>query len=438
MNQATPARWASLFGLTMFLASQGATSLSAAESVATVAEAAAVLNLSTLALPGGAQPPQHRNMAGLSYTAQGDVKGTFEFHQKQFAAGGWSQLPNAYVSDQSASATFSRSGFLLSLMVFPSGKPGEASVSVIQHGNVKLDRLPVPPGVKPFYGGPVSTAYLAETPVKETAEACKRLLLDAGWQPYGTAGDSQFFKQNAVRLTATVAAAPAQGGKTVITYSTELMSVDLPAPAETDRLQYADVTTQLNFDTRTNQSDLVEFYRAALAKSGWQATTSSPITDRGRSELLFRNPAKDMLTLTMQEVEGKIRASLKHQSAAELAEIERRVKEEVARKNTEKDKPAAKLSLSLPAEATDVQQTKSRIEFHLAPGRAKAAIASWRKQLAADGWKERVSALDAMAGAVDFERENQHLSVMYTDTGIMPAEITVQAIGLELNAAKGQ
>ena len=33
------------------------------------------------------------------------------------------------------------------------------------------------------------------------------------WQPYGKAGDTLFFKQNAVRLAARIAAAPAQGGQ---------------------------------------------------------------------------------------------------------------------------------------------------------------------------------------------------------------------------------
>jgi hypothetical protein len=61
--------------------------------------------------------------------------------------------------------------------------------------------------------------YVTEAPVENTKEACRKLLLAEGWVPYGAAGDTQSFKQNAVRLSATVSSAPAQGGKTMISYS---------------------------------------------------------------------------------------------------------------------------------------------------------------------------------------------------------------------------
>jgi hypothetical protein len=37
-----------------------------------------------------------------------------------------------------------------------------------------------------------------------------------------------------------------------------------------------------------------------------------------------------------------------------------------------------------------------------------------------------------MAGALSFSKENQSLSISYTDTGVMPAEISLSAMGAEL------
>lgn len=53
--------------------------------------------------------------------------------------------------------------------------------------------------------------YSAEAAVPATTDACRNVFLAKGWVPYGVAGDSAFFKQNAILVTATVSSAPAQG-----------------------------------------------------------------------------------------------------------------------------------------------------------------------------------------------------------------------------------
>jgi hypothetical protein len=431
--------WPSLFLVTVFLEIAGPLAAHAADSPSgvpvTVAEAAKVIDLATLPLMAGAEPPHHRNLAGLSYTAPGTVNSVFEFHRKQLLDKGWKELPGGYTSDQATSGTFARDGFSLSMSVYPGSKTGAVSVTLTNHGNVELAKLPVPSGVKPFFGGPVSTSYITETSVEQTADACRKLLLAEGWQPYGTAGDVLFFKQNAVRLSARISAAPAQGGKTVIDYSTALVSVDLPAPAETVSLQYTDVNTQLFFDSKASEQDIVGFYRPTLAKAGWEATTEKPIKIGFKDMLIFRNPQKDMLTLEMYDVDGKTRVLLKHQSAAEVAELDEQVKAEAERRKAEKNKPLPKLMVTLPPDATDIKQTKNRIEFQLAAGKAKAAVEGWRKQFAKDGWKEEVAASGDMAGSISFNKESQSLSVIYSDTGFLPAEITIHATGVELERA---
>src|SRR5678816_1584044 len=62
---------------------------SAGKTPATVQEAAQVLDLSTIPLMEGAQAPDSRQVANLSYGASGDVKAGFEFHRKALLAQGW-------------------------------------------------------------------------------------------------------------------------------------------------------------------------------------------------------------------------------------------------------------------------------------------------------------------------------------------------------------
>ncbi len=409
--------------------------VSATGSPATTEEAAKVLNLVDFPLVKDAEKPQYQRLAGLSYTAPGTVKDVFEFQRARLSDKKWKELPASYVSDQSANATFSRSGFSLSLMVFSTGQAGVANVSIINHGNVDLSKLPVPEGAKPFFAGPVSNSYITETSVAETAEACRKLLLEKGWQPYGTAGDVSFFKQNAIRLAARVSSAPAQGGKTVIDYSATLMSTDLPAPADTENLQYADTTAQLFFDTRASQRDVAEFYRRTLANAGWEATTENPVQIDFKKLLIFRNPHLDMLTLEMTEVDGKSRILVKHQSAADVAELERQIQAEMEQRKMEQNKPLPKVAVMLPEEAKDVEHSKARIEFKIATGKIKAVVETWRKQFAKDGWKEDVTALEDMIGSISFSKGSQKVSVSYDDTGILPAEVTLRGTGVELERA---
>jgi hypothetical protein len=208
-------------------------------------------------------------------------------------------------------------------------------VTITNHGNVQLDKLPVPADAKPMFAGPATAMFATDASPADAAAACGKLLAEKGWQPYGSAGDAHFFKQNAIRLTAQISSAPAQGGKTMIQYSSELMSADLPAPPAASRVQYADSTKELSFDTRASLADVAQYYRTELAKSGWQATTDNPIKIDFRQELIFRNPAMDLLELKLHAADQVTRGTLKFLSAAEVEEIEKRIKEKLEKKKAE-------------------------------------------------------------------------------------------------------
>ena len=164
-------------------------------------------------------------MANLFYLATGDVKTAFEFNRKALVAQGWKELPNSSVTDQSASGMFSRSGFVVFVTVTPSGD-GSLQVRLLNQGNVKPGKLPVPPNAKAVYVGD-STA-MHQTPAAVTYDRGRHpqsLSSRKAGCPYGDAGDTAVFKQNANLATVIVSSAPAQGGKTMIQYSNQLILV---------------------------------------------------------------------------------------------------------------------------------------------------------------------------------------------------------------------
>jgi len=423
------------------------TAADAIKTPATVEQAAQVLDLSTFPLMNGAKPPESRQVADLFYVATGDVKTGFEFNRKALVGQGWKELPNSSVTEQSASAMFSHNGFVVSLSVSPHGEPGSVFVMLQNMGNVKPGQLPVPPGAKPVYVGDPTAMYSTEAAVPATADACRNLFLAQGWVPYGVAVDSVMFKQNAILVTATVSSAPAQGGKTMIQYSTQLISADIPAPPNVEDLRYADQPPELTFETAENQDAIVDFYRKNLATAGWKSTMDKMVAVDDKPTMIFRNPAKDMLTLSLWgERNGKLPVSVRFQSAAEIAELDRRIKEEAPKLRAAAEAKAAKeaaelaernkvpkIAVTLPADAKDVKQTKDEIKFTVGKGKAKAAVESLRAQFRETGWKEDVASVTGMSGVVSVSKEGgPSVTITYTDTGFLPTELSVSAMRAEL------
>lgn len=433
-------------------AADDTTDADAIKTPATVEQAARVLDLSTFPLPDGAKPLQSPQVANLFYLATGDVKTAFEFNRKALLAQGWKELPNSSVTDQDASAMFSRKGFVIFVSVSPHGD-GTQQVRLLNMGNVKPGKLPVPPGAKPVYVGDSTAMYVTEAAVPATADACRNVFVAQGWVPYGNAPDTAVFKQNAILATAYISSAPAQGGKTSIQYSTQLISADIPAPPDVEDLRYVDEPPELTFAT-ANKDAIVDFYRKTLAATGWKSTLDHMVDVDGKPTMIFRNPAKDMITLSMpyNYGSGKLGVSVRFQSATEIAELDRKIKELAPKIRAAAEAKAAKeaaelaegnkvpkISVTLPADAKDVKQTKDAIKFTVGKGKAKAAVEFFRKQFRDAGWKEDVASLERMAGTLLFSKENgQSVNITYSDTGFMPSEVSLSAMRAELEATESK
>ena len=425
----------------------------AVKTPATVEQAARILDLSMFPQMDGAKSSESRHVANASYVAPGDAKKALEFYRKTFVAQGWKELPNSTTTDESASAMFARDGFIVSLSVIPYEKTG-VSVRLQNLGNVKPGQLPVPPGAKAVYVGDPTAMYDTTTAVPATADAVRNSFIAQGWVPYGDAPDTAVFKKNAILATAYISSAPARGGKTSIQYSNQLISSDIPAPPNVDDLRYVDEPPELTFAT-TNQDAVVDFYRKTLTAAGWKSTMEKMVDVDGKPTMIFRNPAKEMITLAVpyDYGSGKLGVSVRFQSATELAERDRKMKEMAPRLIAEAEAKAAKeakeaaelaeknkppkVAVTLPAGAKDVKQTNDSIKFTVGKGKAKAAVEALRKQFRDAGWKEDVASLERMAGTLIFSKgDGQSVNITYSDTGFMPTEVSLSAMRAELEAAK--
>jgi hypothetical protein len=420
---------------------------------ATPAEAARFLDLSTFPLMPGVPESTTRSLARLGYSVKSDVKTCFEFQKKNLEAQKWSQVPGGAVTDDYASATFTRAGFHVSVMMTRT-EPGKVDVILQNGGNVDLAKLPLPPGTKPLYVGPLNATFETEAPVAAMAEECRKLLTAAGWLACGGSGEAAYYKQNGVLLRANVSAPPGQ--KTMITYSVEQLSADIAVMPDAEGLRYSD--SRLDFDTPSSDEAVFEFYRKTLAGSGWAATMDRILEDDHKGIVYFRNPAKEMLRLEMQKIPDKnqTRVALLHQSAAAFAEEDRLEKIQIDKARQQhagkqklaaegklpaapaQNPPMPKIVLTLPASASGVKQTPNTITFTVPKGKAKETVEAMQKPFLDTGWKQSPAVLENLAGALSLSKDAQTLNINYSDTGFTPAEIQIHAVGAELERAVAQ
>jgi hypothetical protein len=440
---------------------------------ATAEEAQRVLDLTKFPLPEGAQVEGQSSIALLRYgVPSDDVKSAFDFVRQQFTKRGWKETGETNISAQYAMGTFAGQGFYADVRAYPdSSKPDSklVKVSIANQGNLNLATLPVPPGAKQHYSTPPNVGYLTEMPIEEVVAAVDKLLTEQGWTPYGDNIGTKVYKQNAIELKASISAMPdlpdkpELKGKNMISFFSGLMSADLPAPPQPLDVTYTDYMSppkQLLFESAAAREEIYQFYRDTLAKDGWEPTTEKPITDKYKAFMIFRNKAKDLLELeTENPQQGKIRGKLRHQSAAELAEIERQIeldrprreaelkrksKEEADRKaqieQEKRDEEAAeklrrRVVVSLPADAKQVTFEAEEIEFTLARGKAKGAADNLGKQFRDSGWKERSRGTEAITGTHLYAKDGQSITITYIDSPILGTEVRVSGFRVDFEKA---
>lgn len=400
-----------------------------------------------------------KTSANLSYKIKGDPKSVYEFQRKQFLALGWTELPGTQVSADSASGNFRGAGYTISVTVYPFGGPGLVTVLLNNHGSIDLAKLPVPPGAKPLYSGPLGAMYVTEASVATTTDAVRQLLLAAGWEPHGNEGDSWHYKQGLNRISARTLAAPAQGGKTVIDYSGELLCGDLPVPLDAQDIRYTEPQEEVTFKTTADKAALLQFYNEKLSKTGWKPGEENMLRIDDYDQMGYYAPNRDVLFLKVwPEANGTRNVRLEFLSKEAIDAMDKHLNEQQAAAKLKQTTgaspstpvpapepaPAAlpKVTVALPAGATDVEPSAQRLRFKVAKGQGQAVTQGYQKHFKEAGWKEESVTLSAKTGVVAWSKgaettTTQRVFLNYTDFGTAPAEFKFSSFGAQMEATGG-
>lgn len=407
---------------------------------ATAAQAASVLDLTSFPVVN----PDTDADAGLitsliasqSYPAKGNVIDVAKKIQAELVKKGFTEAAGASITADYASATHVGRGFTINLTVFPGSKPNQSQVTIQNLGNVDLSKLPVPTGSKLLYAMPAIAAYAANSPVDKAKTEIQQLLRAQGWEPFGDTTSSFYVKKNAIRLQVMITEAPGLDGKTSIQFSSEQLSVDLPAPPAFVSLQFTDSTGRMLLDSEQSQEEVVSYFKKSLGQIQWKPTTENTVRIGYEDCLIFRNDKKEMIEIKFRQVEGKTRADLRYQTAKQFAEDEKKADAQIAElkkkreAEMERKKNPTKIEITAPAQSTaSAAGNNKSIDFTTKSGTAKASLQAWMKNQEAEGWKKKVTIDTKEAGDFTLEKDGIEINASFIDPGFIPGSITISVRG---------
>lgn len=86
--------------------------------------------------------------------------------------------------------------------------------------------------------------------------------------------------------------------------------------------------------------------------------------------------------------------------------------------------------------ATGAQFSDNPAQLFFDSGKSMGEVVEFYKQtLAKSGWKEQTSVLQDLTGTVVLTHGSNTLTIVYTDVGFMPAELSIDATGIKLQRA---
>ena len=396
---------------------------------ARVVEAGEKLDLATFPLPDGAESLRDRRIAELSYTTKQSVQAAFSFVDQQLVDRGWKQLPDAQFAEQYANADYQNDGYSVFVSVSP-GQPGESRVMLTQRGNVAPDQVPMPAGVEKMHAFPAVAMYKSADSVEATRQACHQEMVSAGWLPYGGSSSTDSYRQNAVLIDLNIMSAPGQGGATVISVTSKLLSLELPAPPFADGFRYSDGTTAIDFDTDKTAQEVADFYRAALKPLGWKATTDEPVVIKWKRYSIFRNRGQEMITIATHDFEGRTRVHLDHQTAAEVAHDQLRANIAFGEKAKYRNVKWLPLQLAIPQELQQENLEDWALKITTPSASTFATAEGIANSLTATGWKSADQAAQSpVIRSYRLEQEERVIAILALKQDKLASWVAVVGIG---------
>jgi hypothetical protein len=291
-----------------------------------------------------AKPPGMRSRTMLMYDAPGKAVESYAVLKKKLAAAHWRELPGGTSSAEYDSAVgyFKRGDHVLTLSISKASQPDLISVTLQHLGNLEISKLPIPKGAESVYQFPQTAGYVTAAGVDETVKAFGDAMATDGWSVFESSPGATTYKRGAQTVQAYISSAPAQGGKTMIQLSPQLLPVDLPVPPKAEDVRFSHGQVELRFTYPGDWDEVAKFYQKELPALGWTPTTENLIKNEDNAFQIYRNAEKALTELKIETRGGKTQATVEYQSPTIFEENEKRFQEYRKKKEAEQGTDGAK------------------------------------------------------------------------------------------------
>jgi hypothetical protein len=305
-----------------------------------------LLDLDAFGMLPDAKPPMMRSRTMLMYEASGKALATYASIKDKLAAAHWRELPGGTSSAEYESATgyFKRGDHVLSVSVSKASDPGMLDISIQHNGNLDVSKLPLPKDAQSVYSFPNTAGYTTAGGVDETSKAFGDAMIAAGWTVFESSPGSTTYKRGAQTLHAYISSAPAQGGKTMMQLSPQLLPADLPLPPNAEEVRFSHGPVELRFTYPGSWDEVAKFYQTEMPRVGWTATSENLIKNEHDAFQIYRNSEKALAELKVQTRGGRTQVTLEYQSPRVFEEHEKAFEEYRKKKEAEKGKKIEKES----------------------------------------------------------------------------------------------
>lgn len=418
-------------------------------------DALAVLDLRAIEVPKDTETA-HGDATSVTIVAPISVADAYKFYVTQLEKAGWTESNepgSKQVAEEYAQSIFNKQGYRISLFIHPGDtSTGMANIVLRNHGNLDTRQLPAPQGSKVLFGSQSSTMLVTDLSVADAVEACRDQLRAAGWLEFGPAGTQRAanadnaqltFRKRGAELSAFVAVAPAQGSKTTIQYSTQLLPGELPWPDSAEQVEFDPKRMLLTCQTSASFAEVVDYYRTGLPPLGWTYRDDLDQIRDDYGALYFDDEEKNRLLVILDRRDAEAtKIKVEHVSAAVLAELERREGEIID--NMTADEPMIEKaaisarSLPVPATASDVQYDSLSEEIRYdATDSVESLIEFYRDGLGTQQWTEdrKFTVITNNVGSMTMRADDARLSFTLIHTGLDDkTQVRINASGLNWDA----
>lgn len=360
----------------------------------------------------------------VMYETRADIPAAVAFYRPLLVEQGWEEHPDqGYVQETSALMVFTQQGFYLTASFSDLG--ATRAVSLYNHGNFDVRTLPTASDSSLLFEQPSQLIYLTDQPVMEIARFTREALEAQGWHfyqrpftSYAEESDSQqlSFIRGAINLNVHITIAPAQGNKTSIQYTAQLLPSFLPVADDATDLLFAAEQPYLSYTTALNLGEIAVLYISPQPELGWQGEVVDGMTEGSSPWLAFRHNGQRLILELARTEDGHTTVLLSPdpdqdydpalpEATMIIADATPAI-EAFPTTAALPTRPTITGSLPAPPNATITRNAPGELEA-TSPDDLVLVLSFYREALPEQGWYERLteSTIDERSATLVFERD---------------------------------